>query len=437
MGKKLAITASILLIVGVSMLGWTLAENRKDQREVALYKLKYSERTAEYKKQYDMWLVSPPHERPQLPFLLDENGNPKSRAQLQKDEQGRLRADMEELATGEITASPFSDVLYGDNWQQKVIEYKKKQEQRRQVFIGSAVCTSMGGLIYVWWLLLGVVRTISKGFSGSNQLSATGIGELKQIKTKKQQGPDRGKSPQSKSKAKNRLPGGCEDEKHSNIINSSRKRPAAATSRHDPTKVVKAEAKQIKKLSDEAEKIAVMISESEEQAAVLKDSAKSKNDRQVDESSKQLDSTLSALSEQVTAIREYTSHQQDRLEKLQDGYDWNIIRTFCLRVIRCIDNLDGRIKRLSEKGDSPVHLEEVHDELIFALESSGIEQYKPEINSEYRGQEKYAEAVKEKQSCDDPKKSGRIADVIRPGYQYFINEDNVKVVRTAQVKLYA
>jgi molecular chaperone GrpE (heat shock protein) len=218
-------------------------------------------------------------------------------------------------------------------------------------------------------------------------------------------------------------------------MNSSRKRPAAATAKPDP-KVVKAEAKQIKKISEEAEKIAVMISD--EKAAALKDSAKSKkNPMEVDESSKQLDSTLSALSEQVTAIREYTSHQQDRLEKLQDGYDWNIIRTFCLRVIRCIDNLDGRIKRLSGKGDSAVHLEEVHDELIFALESSGIEQYKPEINSEYRGKEKYAEAVKEKQSCDDPKKSGRIADVIRPGYQYFINEDNVKVVRTAQVKLYA
>jgi hypothetical protein len=75
--------------------------------------------------------------------------------------------------------------------------------------------------------------------------------------------------------------------------------------------------------------------------------------------------------------------------------------------------------------------------LIFALESSGIEQFEPEANSEYRGQEKFAEAVKDKQNCDDPKQAGKIANVIRPGYQYFINEENVKIVRPAQVRLYA
>jgi molecular chaperone GrpE (heat shock protein) len=141
-------------------------------------------------------------------------------------------------------------------------------------------------------------------------------------------------------------------------------------------------------------------------------------------------------SQQVAAIREYAASQQSRVEKLQDGYDWNIIKTFCLRVIRCIDNLEGRISRLTEQDVGAAHLEEIKDELIFALESSGVEQFKPEINSDYRGQEKYAEAIKGKESCDDPKRKGKIAKVIRPGYQYSISEDNVKVVRPAQVRLF-
>jgi len=124
------------------------------------------------------------------------------------------------------------------------------------------------------------------------------------------------------------------------------------------------------------------------------------------------------------------------MEKLQDGYDWNIIRTFCLRVIRCIDNLENRINQLAKKNIETTDLEEVKDELLFALDSSGVEQFEPEINSDYRGQEKFAEAIKDKQQCDNPKQTGKIAKVIRPGYQYFINEDNVKIVRTAQVKLY-
>jgi molecular chaperone GrpE (heat shock protein) len=130
------------------------------------------------------------------------------------------------------------------------------------------------------------------------------------------------------------------------------------------------------------------------------------------EQSEPLSNSLKELTQQVSAIREYAASQQDRVEKLQDGYDWGIIRTFCLRVIRCIDNLEGRLAELP-KGDSAVkHLEEVKDELLFALESSGVEQFRPEVNSEFHGQEKLAEALKEKQPAKKPDQAGKIARVI-------------------------
>ncbi|MHC4519341.1 MAG: nucleotide exchange factor GrpE, partial [Planctomycetota bacterium] len=146
--------------------------------------------------------------------------------------------------------------------------------------------------------------------------------------------------------------------------------------------------------------------------------------------------TLKELAQQVSAIREYAASQQNRVEKLQDGYDWSIIRTFCLRVIRCIDNLENRISRLADGEKDTGQLEEVKDELLFALESSGIEQFRPEIRSEYRGQEKVAEAVKERQSTKKPDQIGKIAKVVRPGYRYIIDEESCKIVRTAQVKLF-
>jgi molecular chaperone GrpE (heat shock protein) len=149
-----------------------------------------------------------------------------------------------------------------------------------------------------------------------------------------------------------------------------------------------------------------------------------------------LDNTLRELTQQVSAIREYAASQQNRVEKLQDGYDWGIIRTFCLRVIRCVDNLESRLANLP-KGDAALtHLEEVKDELLFALESSGVEQFLPELNSEFHGQEKVAEALKEKQPTKKPEQAGRIARVIRPGYRYLIDDENYRIVRTAQVKLY-
>ncbi|MHC4238599.1 MAG: nucleotide exchange factor GrpE [Planctomycetota bacterium] len=145
--------------------------------------------------------------------------------------------------------------------------------------------------------------------------------------------------------------------------------------------------------------------------------------------------SLKELTQQVSAIREYASHQQERVKKLQEGYDWNIIKNFCLRVIRCIDNLENRISRLAERTIDNTDLKEVRDELIFALESNGVEQFEPAIKSNYRGQEKNAEAVKEKEK-GGPKLAGKIAKVLKPGYQYFIDEENVRVIRAAQVKLY-
>ena len=149
-----------------------------------------------------------------------------------------------------------------------------------------------------------------------------------------------------------------------------------------------------------------------------------------------LNDTLMDLTQQVAAIREYASCQQDRVRKLQEGYDLNIIKNFCLRVIRCIDNLENRIDGQPEQDLEAVRLKEVRDELLFALESSGVEQFEPEMHSDYRGQERHAEAVKEKERCDDPNLTGKIATVIKPGYQYFVDEENVKVVRPAMVKLF-
>ena len=152
--------------------------------------------------------------------------------------------------------------------------------------------------------------------------------------------------------------------------------------------------------------------------------------------SEPITSTLKELAQQVSAIRDYAASQQNRVEKLQDGYDWTIIRTFCLRVIRCIDNVERRIEDLGKDDVATAHLEEIRDELVFALESSGVEKFEPELNTDFHGQEKLAEAIKDKQASNKPEHAGKIAKVLRSGYRYIIDDENYKVVRTAQVKLF-
>lgn len=427
--KKLIILGSVLLIAGGTMLGWILAEKEEQQREASLYNLKYGVDTDDYVKQYEEWLQTSPRERPELPPILEDNGKAMTREQLWQEQQERLKADLDKLATGEIAVHPLADVLYGDNWQNELSEYKKQKERNEFILKGSIVCTSTGGSIYAWWLLLWTARFIIKCSSSSRQLIVKTVGTLKKVEGKKQDAVGDKELPQEQKTQENRN----QLDKHLTVlVNSDRQIPLS----------VKGEAKTLEraankgKLSNDTEKINRLLSD--EKSAVIKTTTKWGQKRsETAEHSKPLNSAINELTQQVSAIREYAACQQDRLEKLQDGYDWNIIRTFCLRVIRCIDNLESRISRLNEQDVKATHLEEVRDELIFALESSGIEQFEPEINSKYQGQEKYAEAVKDKQQSDNPEQAGNIANVIRPGYQYFINEGNIKVVRPAQVKLFA
>jgi len=192
---------------------------------------------------------------------------------------------------------------------------------------------------------------------------------------------------------------------------------------------------QVENLEKQFEEIRQITGDASLQQAIKSQTAQDVQ-QAVAEQSGPLNNTLMDLTQQVAAIREYASGQQDRVKKLQEGYDLNIIKNFCLRVIRCIDNLESCISGQSDQNNDTMHLKEARDELLFALESSGVEQFEPEINSDYRGQERHAEAIKDKECCDDPNLAGKIAKVIKPGYQYFIDEENVKVVRPAMVKLF-
>ena len=440
------------------MLGWILAEKEKLQREASQYHLKYGVDTDDYVKQYEEWLRTPPRERSELPPILEDNGKAMTREQLWQEQQERLKADLDKLATGEMAAHPLADVLYGENWQNELREYKKRNQLNERIMTGSIVCTTMGGSIYAGWLLLLTARFVKKCSSGSRRL-VTRIKTRKKVESQKQIEDDHKELLQGQE-TKEKL---IQLDKHPEISgNSDRQIPLRVKG---GTKTLERAANKVK-ISNGTENINKLLSD--EKTAVIKTTTNwgktccepaehskplnsaineftqqvsaiqsSKQRSETDEQSQPINSAINELTQQVSAIREYAACQQDRLEKLQDGYDWNIIRTFCLRVIRCIDNLESRISRFGQEDGKAIHLEEIRDELIFALESSGIEQYEPEVNSEYRGQEKFAEAVKDKQESDNPEQAGNIAKVIRPGYQYFINEENVKVVRPAQVKLYA
>ena len=449
MHKKSLIIGFCLLCAGLGLHLWVISEQREHQREVDTYKLKYKDETSEYVKKYEQWMRMPAEERSDVPPGLDINDS-KTPDEIRQAQKERLLADMDKLSAGEMTVYPFADDFYGHGWESEITKYKKHKEWSEFLFSSSIVCASIGGAITGWIILLGVARLalkflklLKKSVSKGNKTENPGdesLTEDSENDEKKEMDNEEYISDipnvlvnsgwqyagsfdndQKRLKQRKRIPMKNRSQNENENANNGNPSESLASVEKEENKLQKVSENEKSVSGNKVESGTTATSDSFAKAIGH---------------STHIDTTLKDLTQQVTAIREYAANQQYRLERLQDGYDWNIIKTFCLRIIRCIDNIETRIRQLSQEDIQTTHLEEVKDELVFALESGGIEQFEPKLNTYYRGQEKIAEAIKEKAQSKDPNKKGKIEKVIKPGYQLYIDDENVKIVRPAQVRIF-
>lgn len=150
---------------------------------------------------------------------------------------------------------------------------------------------------------------------------------------------------------------------------------------------------------------------------------------------KRSDSSSADIFSQVSSLRDYLAKQQNLVKRFQDGYDWTVLKNFCQRIVRCIDDVEKRMHNPNDlTDDHRQDLEVIYNQLVFALDGSGIEQFRPEIDTPYSGQEKIAEVVgKDPSEKGEP---GHISQVVCPGYLYYINDEHQKLIRPAKVRLY-
>lgn len=444
-----------MLCIGAGTLWWVNFDRERQEQEIEKLKLKYGSETSDYVKRYEEWTCMPPEERSELPKGLHLNDDSKTREEILQEQEERLKADMDKLAAGQMTGYPFTDEFYGSNWQQKIELYKKQKEKREFLFNASIACTTTGGLLTGWMLILGISRVLIK-ITARIKKSVLSKNKDQELDGEESNQEEENKDSDNKAVSDDKTEVRPQEERARNLstilMNSGwqyggsfgadqnpvprqRKRiPVKNRSQNENGNKVQTAVKDKGTTQGSGENRTARSGDKTKSETVLKNNVDVSNTKG---HSLLIDTTLKDLTQQVSAIREYAANQQNRLERFQDGYDWNIIKTFCLRIIRCIDNIENRIDQLSEEDEQSTHLEEVRDELVFALESSGIEQFEPKVNSEYRGQEKFAEAVKERTECEEPDKKGKIESVLKPGYQFYIDDQNVKIVRPAQVRLFA
>lgn len=432
MNKHRWITGAIvLLLVGIVGLCIYVVQKqmRAEQLRQAIASTAENQVLEDYLGMYDKWSHLPAEEKGDNPWGQGQYGGPDIQRKLKAGQSERLVADAADLVN-DTTHFPaeLAEVLYGHNWRQKLQEHQRQQSVTEFILIGSIFFLAGGSIV----ALGGAARLLfSKWHSRPAAQSEADTSGGSEGAADEQTGDEQADKAEGDAEFSPDMTdpdaGGSADHGYfGSRVRDRSARPGATESSSEFSEFMQkipAKAAGDQSRSDNYFGWAVELEEKPELKTMM--------------TTEPLTKELTELTEEMSAIRHFAAQQQDQVRKLQDGYDWMIVRRFCMRIIRCIDNIEDRIGRLDEEQDLlKEHLEDIRDELVYALESSGVEQYEPDVNISFKGLERYAEAVKDRVGTDDTERAGCIAQVVRSGYQYLVNDDDVKIVRCAQVKLY-
>ena len=138
----------------------------------------------------------------------------------------------------------------------------------------------------------------------------------------------------------------------------------------------------------------------------------------------------------LRGLASYIDENSKRTRRLEEGYDFQILKNFVRQIIREINGLKIAIDKTEDK-DKKSTMQDTIDALVELLDRNSIVQITPEIGSCYAGQEKFAECTSQKFFTEDDELNGRVASVIREGYQYEFNDGSIRVLEPAKVILFS
>lgn len=154
-----------------------------------------------------------------------------------------------------------------------------------------------------------------------------------------------------------------------------------------------------------------------------------------DKGFKRVDQDMIRIESLVAGMRDYLSESNQQMTRLQEGYDYSVLK----RVVKPVIQVANSLEVLEPRLEGSPEAEEVRAlwlDLLDSLEQNGIERLQIEKGDKFDEIRKMAEATTTKEATGDSEKEGTVAEVIRPGYCFVYDYDKKRMVVPAQVKLY-
>ena len=142
------------------------------------------------------------------------------------------------------------------------------------------------------------------------------------------------------------------------------------------------------------------------------------------------------MDDKISPFEKVAREKNDELKEYKKGYDYSKNKSIIDGVIETIEFIETAEKKVEIKDEIlRSYFSTTKDKLIIILSNSGIEHFKPKLNSQSLD-DHGCEVDVNTEKTDDEKKNNLIYQVLKDGYKIQLTDSKTKIVRKALVKVY-
>tara|TARA_B110001469_G_C9647307_1_gene327908 strand:- start:4758 stop:5630 length:873 start_codon:yes stop_codon:yes gene_type:complete len=150
----------------------------------------------------------------------------------------------------------------------------------------------------------------------------------------------------------------------------------------------------------------------------------------------EVEETSKTTMDLVHDIREYVAKQAGETERWREGYDWRIRKSYILRVISTMGEIETQLEVYRKDGKSEGFIKDfdfLRETLEIHLEEEGLVAFAPKLGGTPDASN--ADSISSVIISENDQVVGTVAEVIHRGYEMDLGVE-IRVIKKAQVSVY-